>query len=73
MKTQTENTIGAVPLLGVAHGSATLSEAANQALCWLMSKQAGRMKCGESRAAILEGFGPKVDEELQAFFCSPND
>ena len=53
-------------------GSATLSEAANQALCWLMGEQASRMECGQSRAAILEGFGPKVDDELQAFFCSPN-
>jgi hypothetical protein len=53
-------------------GSATLSEAANQALCWLMSEQASRVKCGEARAAILEGFGRKVDEELQAFFCSQN-
>lgn len=52
--------------------SATLSEAANQALCWLMGEQASHMRCGEARAAILEGFGPKVDEELQAFFCSPN-
>lgn len=53
-------------------GSTTLSEAANQALCWLMGDQAIRMKCSEARAAILEGFGPKVDDELQAFFCQSN-
>lgn len=31
-----------------ARGSATLSEAANKALCWLMGEQASRMKCGEA-------------------------
>jgi hypothetical protein len=48
-----------------------LSADAKQAVSWMFSDNAKKLTAIEARACILEGWGKRVDDELQSYF-SPN-